>query len=131
MDGDGVQDLEPLYEWNNLLNGTDVDTEMNPNFTSCCDPEHIQEGRDYYNDLARPDYIPYVYPHPLVQIDIPSPSADLNEDGRIDVLDVQLCTNVVLGTENDPEIVSKADLNMDGVVDTMDVLEIIQGILGK
>jgi len=131
MDGDGVQELEPLYEWNNTLNGSDVDTEMNPNFTGCCDPEHIQEGRDYYNDLARLDYVPYVYPHPLVQMDLPSPSADLNEDGRVDVLDVQLCTNVALGVETDPEIVNKADINLDGVVDTLDVLKIIQGILGK
>jgi hypothetical protein len=120
-----VQDLEPLYEWNNTFNGGDLDIEVQNECSETC----IQEGRDFYNDLARPDYVPYVYPHPLVTMDLPSPSPDLNDDGRVDVLDVQLCTNVALGIERDPEIASKADINMDSMVNTEDVLMIVQRIL--
>jgi MYXO-CTERM domain-containing protein len=25
----------------------------------------VQEGRDYFNDMPMPGYVPYVYPHPL------------------------------------------------------------------
>jgi hypothetical protein len=63
-DGDGTQDLEPLYEWNNVNN--------NENQNICVyDPcptmnEHIKEGRDFYNDTPRPGYVPFTYPHPLV-----------------------------------------------------------------
>jgi hypothetical protein len=126
-DHDGVQDLEPLYEWNNTFNSNDLDIKVQNTCSETC----IQEGRDFYNDLPRPNYVPYEYPHPLVQLDIQPPSTDLNGDGKVDMLDAQLCTNVVLGTETQPDIVSKADINMDTVVDTTDVVQIIQRILQK
>ena len=46
---------------------------------------------------------------------------DLNGDGGVDVLDVQLCVNVFLGVESDPTIVSRSDLNSDGAVNVLDV----------
>lgn len=46
---------------------------------------------------------------------------DLNGDGSIDILDIQLCVNVALGTEDDPTIVQAADVNEDGVVNVLDV----------
>ncbi|MBW2528214.1 MAG: hypothetical protein JRI23_28820 [Deltaproteobacteria bacterium] len=67
MDDDGVQDLEPLYEWDNTVNGGDADVSVNDPW-GCADPsmaDHIQEGRDFYNDTPRPDYTPCAYPHPL------------------------------------------------------------------
>ena len=68
-DGDGIQDSEPLYEWNNTLKQGDGNIQVHPHG---CDPpneyDHIQENRDYFNDTPRPGYTPYVYPHPLVQI---------------------------------------------------------------
>jgi hypothetical protein len=36
-------------------------------------------------------------------------------------LDVQLAVNVFLGTQTDPEIVSRADVNGDGAVNVLDV----------
>lgn len=39
----------------------------------------------------------------------------------MDVLDVQLCVNVFLGMETDPELVSRADANGDGEVNVLDV----------
>ena len=65
-DGDGVEDLHPLYEWNNKVNDHDLDIMVN---TAMC-PEmanHIKEGRDYCNDTKMPGYTPYTYPHPLTQ----------------------------------------------------------------
>jgi parallel beta-helix repeat protein len=55
--------------------------------------------------------------------------ADINQDGRVDVLDTQLCVNVVLGTETDPVIVARADVNTDGEVNVLDVQEIVNVML--
>ncbi len=55
---------------------------------------------------------------------------DLNLDGVVDVLDVQLCVNVVLGTETDPGIVSRSDVNGDNTVDVLDVQIIVNTVLG-
>ncbi len=71
--------LEPLYEWNNVCNGADMDVEINP---SIQEPyasrlkRQIQENRDYYNDTPRPGYEPYTYPHPLVTQFPPPPQTD-------------------------------------------------------
>jgi hypothetical protein len=54
-----AQALEPLYEWNNTLDGADVDISSNS--------QHVQENRDYYNDTPLTGYQPYQYPHPLTR----------------------------------------------------------------
>ena len=53
------QAAEPLYEWNNTLNGGDADIVSGS--------PHVREGRDFYNDKPMPGYKPYPYPHPLTQ----------------------------------------------------------------
>jgi hypothetical protein len=50
--------LEPVYSWNNTLNGSNVN--LNANTPT------IIEGRDFYNNTPMPGYTPYTYPHPLV-----------------------------------------------------------------
>ncbi len=45
------------------------------------------------------------------------PAADVNGDGKVDILDVQLAINAALGVIN----LSKADINGDGKVDILDV----------
>jgi hypothetical protein len=63
------QSHEPLYEWNNTINGENMDISLF-NYFGCSTIEgHIQENRDFYNDTQRPGYTPYVYPHPLVSGD--------------------------------------------------------------
>lgn len=67
------QALEPLYIWNNTINGapggSGVDTAAQP---------FIKVNRDYYLS-AKPGYIPYTYPHPLtLTTGTVSPSAPTN-----------------------------------------------------
>jgi len=54
---------------------------------------------------------------------------DVNQDGHVDIIDVQLCVNVILGTESDPPIVAGADANGDGLVDVLDLQRIVNAIL--
>jgi hypothetical protein len=61
----------------------------------------------------------------------PPPSrADINQDGAINSLDLQLCTNVILGTEEDPVILQRADINLDGQINEMDLQIIQEEVLG-
>jgi hypothetical protein len=57
-------------------------------------------------------------------------SADINLDGVVDVLDVQLFINVLTGKNIDPEVVERADVDKDGKVDNSDLIEITKEILG-
>jgi hypothetical protein len=58
----------------------------------------------------------------------PAPE-DINQDGRVDVLDVQLCVNVFLGTQTDPAIIARSDVNHDGMVNVLDVQAIVNTYL--
>jgi len=60
---DGMQELEPIYEWDNYNNGQDE--AIGVSRTCALMAEHIQEGRDFYENTPRPGYMPYTYPHPL------------------------------------------------------------------
>ncbi len=65
-DNNGIQDLAPMYEWNNTFKGGDGDIEI---FNAHGCPEvfdHLLEGRDFINDTEMPGYTSYQYPHPLV-----------------------------------------------------------------
>jgi len=53
------QKLEPVYAWNNTLNGMQAKLHS--------DSPHIQEGRDFYNNTPMPGYTSYIYPHPLTR----------------------------------------------------------------
>jgi hypothetical protein len=55
------QTSEPAYFWNNAVNGAPLGVYIH-NRTG----EWIQSGRDYFNNVQRPAYTPYPYPHPLV-----------------------------------------------------------------
>jgi hypothetical protein len=105
------QALEPFYEWNNTINGEDVDI--------VSDSPHLIEGRDFVSDTARPGYMPYVYPHPLTQDHLPG---DVNLDGRVDFDDVQSCIHHILGFQDWGE---PADVNGDRKVNAVDVQWIV------
>jgi subtilisin len=50
---------------------------------------------------------------------------DVNQDSAVNVLDVQLCVNVFLGTETDPTIMALSDVNGDEAVNVLDVQLIV------
>ena len=51
---------------------------------------------------------------------------DLNNDQAINILDVILMVNIILG---DSEIELNADMNFDGIVNIQDVILLIESIL--
>jgi parallel beta-helix repeat protein len=57
-------------------------------------------------------------------------SEDINEDGQVDALDLQICINVLTGQETDANIIKRADVNGDGEVDQSDIEQIVRKVLG-
>ena len=58
-------------------------------------------------------------------------TTDINNDGAVNIQDVQLCVNVILGTETNPEIAARADVNEDGDVNVLDLQMIANMILNQ
>lgn len=58
-------------------------------------------------------------------------TGDVNNDGIVDVSDVNIVINAMLGKNQDPQVKAWADLNSDGKVDVSDVNAIINIMLGK
>jgi hypothetical protein len=56
-EGGTGQVVEPMYEWNNTVDGKDVDFAPHEDIT--------RAGEHYFNDTVAPGYTPYAYPHPL------------------------------------------------------------------
>ncbi|MFH1442314.1 MAG: S8 family serine peptidase [Candidatus Omnitrophota bacterium] len=52
---------------------------------------------------------------------------DINADGRVDVVDVQIIVNIILGIVENPD--KKADVNGDGFMDVLDLQMIVNIIL--
>ena len=68
-------------------------------------------------------------PSPTVTPTRVAGSADINLDGRVDVVDVQLAVNIFLGIETDPDTIARGDVNGDGAVDVLDVQAIVNAFL--
>jgi hypothetical protein len=49
---------------------------------------------------------------------------DINQDGKVDALDLELGVLVFLGMERRPEITLRVDVNTNGKVDTQDIQQI-------
>jgi hypothetical protein len=64
--------------------------------------------------------------------DTPDLEGDLNRDRSVDVTDAQLCVNVVLGNEHDPDIVKRAKrvTPPEDLCNVLDVQRIVNVILG-
>lgn len=56
---------------------------------------------------------------------------DINCDGSVDIVDINLVVGLILGTITDPPTRKSADVNFDGSVDIVDINAIINHILGK
>lgn len=71
----GNQAFAPVYEWNNTLNGNDLDFSVYTWSANCPNQaEHIQVNRDYFNDTQMPGYVAYTYPHPFQSGSTPTPN---------------------------------------------------------
>ena len=55
---------------------------------------------------------------------------DVNGDGRVDVVDINLIVNAMLGIEDDSEVLSHADVTGDGQIDVTDINAVINAMLG-
>ena len=56
---------------------------------------------------------------------------DANGDGTVDISDVLVTVDYVLGKNPDPFIIANADMDLTGQIDISDVLMIVDKILGK
>ena len=57
--------------------------------------------------------------------------ADVNGDGRVDIVDVNAVINAMLGKASSDELLAASDVNGDGRVDIVDVNAVINAMLGK
>ena len=89
------------------------------------------EGRYYIDDFILDDKRIGPAYFALLQNQAPSRAEDINLDGQVDVLDIQLRTNVLLGFERDANFVQRSDVNLDGKVDILDLEKIVEVILGQ
>jgi hypothetical protein len=55
---------------------------------------------------------------------------DLNQDGVVDSQDVNLCVDIILGSEENIAIRLRADVNQDGRVNVLDLQKIINIVAG-
>ena len=55
---------------------------------------------------------------------------DVNQDGTIDITDIVLVINFILGGEPTEEQELIADITQDGVVNILDVIQIVNEVLG-
>jgi hypothetical protein len=53
------------------------------------------------------------------------PAEDINQDGYVDILDVDICVDFILGRLIDPSIEARADVNNDGSIDALDIQRIV------
>ena len=56
---------------------------------------------------------------------------DVNGDNNIDILDVVLMVNGILGVELTPEQFWAADMNQNGIVNVLDIIIVVNIILGR
>ncbi len=65
------QALSPFYQWGNLSDGVSMMVSVNQ-LEGCTNPspnDHLKENRDFYNNIVKPGYSAYTYPHPLQGIE--------------------------------------------------------------
>ena len=54
--------------------------------------------------------------------------ADLEQDGKVNSLDIQLWVNVFLHIETDPNIIDRADVDGNGLIDRMDFQQLVNKV---
>ena len=126
---------------NPVFKNVTIDNTLKPaetqyfNFIGCFSPEHLTEnditvlylGDDnslfYSNEAKTFDAFRAYF---KVNINL----GDVNGDESIDVTDVTMLVNYILGNANGNFIVDNADINQDGEIDVTDVTALVNIILG-
>lgn len=70
------QALSPVYQWGNAYKGGTGSFWVKgyDDSSNRAAAYHILKDRDYYDDVPKPGYVSFVYPHPLVQLDSGTPA---------------------------------------------------------
>ena len=108
-----------------LPNGNTLITEATASYIF-----EINESGDIVWDYDYPSnmsMIPRAQKYGYNHFDSASMAGDLNNDSTVNILDVILCINIVLGTE---ETIDNADLNGDNIVNILDIVSLVNLILG-
>ena len=79
------QALSPAYQWGNVYKGGTGSFWVKgyDDSSNRAAEYHILKDRDYYDNVSKPGYVPYVYPHPLVQLDSGRPAAAPASPGNL------------------------------------------------
>jgi hypothetical protein len=77
-------------------------------------------GVHFHGNLARSIYLSQSFA-----------KGDLDQNGVIDQLDLQLAADVLLGRNPDPILAERADMNGDDFVDSLDIQRIVNIYIGK
>jgi hypothetical protein len=120
---DPVSGIVSFDVWSRLVEGSPHAGFMNPIYAVSATDNHLNEAG---NDVLM---LGFLY---LLEEWFGSPSfffEDVNQDGRIDALDLQLVVNVAIRAELDPILVARADINSDGLVDQADIQGMIERLL--
>lgn len=79
-DSTGQRILEPAYLWSNSGGGNYDNPSLSDYSPNECGPaapsvvDYLVYGRDFSPGTSRPDYVPFIYPHPLASSVIPAPT---------------------------------------------------------
>jgi hypothetical protein len=109
--------------WSRLVEGSSYPGFMNPTFAVSTSDNHLSDAG---NDVLMRGFLFLLEEWFAVQIPL---SEDINQDGRIDALDLQICANVLIGSEEDPIFSQRSDVNGDGSLDSKDIQQVIHAIL--
>lgn len=125
----GQIDGEVKVWWNEALRAHITDMDSNPYDNSTPYFERIELGG--YNNSNFNGSTWYLWIDNLsISTTYINPDAfdiaDLNADGTVNIQDVTLCVNIILGNTN-----GNGDANRDGVTDVQDVMYIANEILGR
>jgi len=107
-----------------LPNGNTLITEATASYIFEIDSNGITVwDYDYPSNMAM---IPRAQKYAYDYFDNFSMIGDLNNDNLVNILDVILCINIVLGTSQE---VNNADLNGDGIINILDIITLVNLIL--
>jgi hypothetical protein len=130
QDASGDEDsivVNPILE-QIFMDDANHDYHLAPSSPAIDNGYYIIQTLDFEGNLVPQGNAPEIGAYELPSTNFES--EDINLDGGVDSIDLQLCINVSLGIEKTPEIVQRSDMNGDDEVDQDDVQLIVLRIMG-